>query len=491
MYQAFKRICDLILSALSITILSPLLIPVMIGLKLTGEGYIFYLQERVGYKNQLFNIYKFATMLLDSPNMKGGAITMKNDPRITPMGGFLRKSKINELPQLFNILLGDMSFVGPRPVMKKQSFDLYPEDVKQVIYNVKPGLTGIGSLVFRDEEQIITDHVNSGGNAQDFYKNEIYPHKGKVEQWYQENQSFLTDLKILILTAWTVLFPTSQKVYDWFPDLPFSNTFQTASVATHSNSFATLSDQPKVSIITVSWNSAETIHTAINSVRFQTYPNIEYIIVDGDSSDGTKDVLEENADVITKMISEPDKGIYDAMNKGLEMATGEIVGFLNSDDFYAHNNVVKQIVETLKKNETDSVYGDLKYVKRDKLDKVIRYWKAKPYKRKRFLLGWMPPHPTFYAKSEIYRKFGNFNIILRNSADYELMLRFLFKHYVSSSYINDVLVIMRDGGASNNSIKSRLNANFEDRKAWRINNLHPRFYTGFLKPVRKIKQFFS
>ena len=168
MYQAFKRICDLILSALSITILSPLLIPVMIGLKLTGEGYIFYLQERVGYKNQLFNIYKFATMLLDSPNMKGGAITMKNDPRITPMGGFLRKSKINELPQLFNILLGDMSFVGPRPVMKKQSFDLYPEDVKQVIYNVKPGLTGIGSLVFRDEEQIITDHVNSGGNAQDF-----------------------------------------------------------------------------------------------------------------------------------------------------------------------------------------------------------------------------------------------------------------------------------------------------------------------------------
>ena len=139
----------------------------------------------------------------------------------------------------------------------------------------------------------------------------------------------------------------------------------------------------------------------------------------------------------------------------------------------------------------DSAYGDLCYVAENDTNEVLRFWKAGKCTPKGFLNGWMPPHPTFYAKSEIYRKFGNFNIILRNSADYELMLRFLFKHYVSSSYIDDVLVMMRDGGASNNSIKSRLNANFEDRKAWRINNLHPRFYTGFLKPVRKIKQFYS
>lgn len=490
MYRGFKRLCDILLSGLALIILSPLLIPIAIGLKLTGEGYIFYLQERVGYKNKLFNIYKFASMLKDSPNMKGGAITVKNDPRLTPMGGFLRKTKINELPQLLNILFGDMSFVGPRPVMKRQSFDLYPEKVRKVIYNVKPGLTGIGSLVFRDEEEMITDHIENGGNAQEYYAEAIYPHKGKIEKWYQANQSFIVDLKILILTAWVIFFPKSTKVFDWFPDLPkrSGDRFITDMA---SPAFPALSETPKVSVITVSYNSAETLHTAINSIRFQTYPNIEYIVVDGGSKDGTLSILEENADIINISISEPDKGIYDAMNKGLGLANGEIVGFLNSDDFYAHNNVVKSIVEALQNNNTDSVYGDLKYVKRNRLDKVTRYWKEKSYKRQRFLWGWMPPHPTFYAKSDIYRKFGKFDLTLRNSADYELMLRFLFKHHVSSSHIKDVLVIMREGGVSNNSFNARLNANIEDRKAWRINNLHPRFYTGFLKPVRKLKQFIN
>ena len=151
MYHFLKRSLDILASALALLILSPVLIPVMIGLKLTGEGYIFYLQERVGYKNRLFHIYKFATMLKDSPNMAGGFITTRRDPRITPMGGFLRKSKINELPQLLNILRGDMSIVGPRPVIQ-QAFDKYPERIQKVIYNVPPGLTGIGSIVFRDEE---------------------------------------------------------------------------------------------------------------------------------------------------------------------------------------------------------------------------------------------------------------------------------------------------------------------------------------------------
>lgn len=219
MYPYIKRFFDILSASVAIIILSPILIPVAIGLKLTGEGYIWYFQERVGYKNKIFNIWKFATMLKNSPNMSGGLITLKRDPRLTPMGGFLRTSKINELPQLINILRGDMSVVGPRPVMQK-SFDGYPEDVKKVIYNVPPGLTGIGSVIFRDEEELITQVKEKGGNTWNFYINDIYPFKGKVEKWYQENQSFSTDFKIIILTAWVIVSPQSDLVYTWFKDLP-------------------------------------------------------------------------------------------------------------------------------------------------------------------------------------------------------------------------------------------------------------------------------
>ena len=225
MYQFFKRSSDIVSSGIALLLLSPLLIPVVIGLKMTGEGYVFYFQERVGYKNKLFDIYKFATMLKDSVNMKGGLITTKKDPRITSMGGFLRKSKINELPQLLNIFFGDMSVVGPRPVMQK-SFDAYPEDVKQVIYDAKPGLTGIGSLVFRDEEELITAVRDQGGDSWDFYKNTIYPHKGKLEQWYQVNQSFWTDIKIIFATALAVVRPESDIVDRWFDGIPKRDFFK-------------------------------------------------------------------------------------------------------------------------------------------------------------------------------------------------------------------------------------------------------------------------
>lgn len=219
MYLIFKRTCDILLSSILLLILSPLLIPIVIGLKLTGEGYIFYKQERVGFKNQNFSILKFATMLKDSPNMAGGIMTTKKDPRITPMGGFLRKSKINELPQLINILLGDMSFVGPRPVMSI-SFNTYPDNVKKVIYNVKPGLTGIGSIVFRDEEQLISAIKEKGLDTWDFYSNKLYPFKGKLEIWYQSKQNFIVDFNIIIITAWVILNSKSNLVYKIFKSLP-------------------------------------------------------------------------------------------------------------------------------------------------------------------------------------------------------------------------------------------------------------------------------
>ncbi len=222
MYRLVKRFFDILFSTICILFLSPILIPVLIGLKLTGEGYIFYKQQRVGYHNQIFSILKFATMLKDSPNMPGGYLTTLKDPRITPMGGFLRKSKINELPQLFNIFLGHMSFVGPRPVMPV-SFEAYPNDVQKVIYKVKPGLSGIGSIVFRDEETIITMKKNQGEDVALFYTDKIYPFKGKLEFWYQNNQSFFVDVKIIIATILVVLKPNLDVMELFFPEIPKRN----------------------------------------------------------------------------------------------------------------------------------------------------------------------------------------------------------------------------------------------------------------------------
>jgi len=219
MYVILKRTFDILASGIAILILSPLLMPVIIGLSLTGEGHVWYKQERLGYRNKPFLIWKFATMLKNSANMPGGYITVKKDPRLTPMGDFLRKSKINELPQLLNIFFGHMSVVGPRPVMKV-SFEAYPDEVKEVIYNVKPGLTGIGSIIFRDEEELITDVKNKGGDLWEFYKGEIYPFKGQLEIWYQNNKSFFVDIQLIILTAWVIVFPDSKLYEKWFKDLP-------------------------------------------------------------------------------------------------------------------------------------------------------------------------------------------------------------------------------------------------------------------------------
>ena len=222
MYYLLKRVFDVLSSGIAILVLSPLLIPVIIGLKLTGEGDIFYKQERIGYKNKPFLIWKFATMLRDSANMPGGIMTTKRDPRITPMGGFLRKSKINELPQLFNIFFGRMSVVGPRPVMRV-SFEAYPDEVQKVIYNVIPGLTGIGSIIFRDEEELISEVKNNDGDLWEFYKGKIYPFKGELEIWYQNHKSFLLDMILIFLTAWVIVVPNSKLYEKWFKDLPKRN----------------------------------------------------------------------------------------------------------------------------------------------------------------------------------------------------------------------------------------------------------------------------
>lgn len=217
MYKiVFKRILDFILALLALIVLLPIFIPVTIGLLITGEHYVFYFQERIGYKNKRFYIWKFATMLKNSPNMSGGVHTTRKDPRILPMGTFLRKTKINELPQLINILKGDMSIIGPRPLVDK-TFDPYPEHVKKSIYNAKPGLSGIGSIIFRDEEKLLSE---TKMDPADFYKEFISPYKGELEMWYQKNLSFKIDILLIFLTVWVIVFSKSELPYRLFKDLP-------------------------------------------------------------------------------------------------------------------------------------------------------------------------------------------------------------------------------------------------------------------------------
>ena len=219
MYLTLKRIIDIILSSIAIILLSPILILIIIILKLTGEGEIFYLQERVGYKTNSFMIYKFATMVKNSPNIGTGDVTLRNDPRVTKAGKFLRESKLNELPQLFNIFMGDISVIGPRPLMRA-GFNRYSLSFQNSVYNVKPGLTGIGSIVFRDEERILTE---SELTPHECYEQIILPYKGELEIWYQTNCSLFLDLQLIFMTAWVILVPNSKLYKKWFKDLPKRN----------------------------------------------------------------------------------------------------------------------------------------------------------------------------------------------------------------------------------------------------------------------------
>ena len=245
----------------------------------------------------------------------------------------------------------------------------------------------------------------------------------------------------------------------------------------------------KISIITIAYNSAETIEATIQSVIAQDYTDVEYIIIDGASTDATMDVVDRYRDQVAVVVSEPDQGIYDAMNKGVARATGDIIGILNSDDFYADNTVLSNVVARFKESGAEAVYADLVYVERDNPDKVVRYWKSKPYKPGMFRKGWMPAHPTFFLRNECYRTHGTYSTELRSAADYELMLRMLEKHKISAVHLPRVLTKMRVGGQSNVSLKNRIRANKEDRRAWKMNGLTPAWYTLTVKPLSKLSQF--
>ena len=243
-----------------------------------------------------------------------------------------------------------------------------------------------------------------------------------------------------------------------------------------------------ITLITPVWNNAETVTDCIHSINRQTL-KCQHIIVDGGSTDGTLAIIEQHRARDAIVVSGPDEGMYDAINKGLRIATEEIVGVLNSDDSYANDEILAKVSTAFADPSIDACYGDLLYVERDNTKKVVRNWKSGEYNRKKFYNGWMPPHPTFFVRRKLYEEYGGYRLDMGSAADYELMLRMLLKHKLRTTYIPEVLVRMRNDGMSNTSLKNRLKANRKDKQAWHVNQLQPKPWTIIAKPVRKLGQW--
>jgi glycosyltransferase involved in cell wall biosynthesis len=243
-----------------------------------------------------------------------------------------------------------------------------------------------------------------------------------------------------------------------------------------------------ISIITVTKNASSTILDCVASVQNQDHP-AEHIVVDGASSDDTLLRIKQSGAKISRIVSEPDRGIYDAMNKGLALATGDIIGILNADDFYAHPHALSKVADAFEDPRTDACYGDLVYVNPSKTMKVVRVWRSRNYDKNLFYKGWAPPHPTFFVRRRIYEKYGAFDLGIGIAADYELMLRFLLRHGCKALYIPDILVVMRLGGVSNVSILNRLKSDRTCRMAWTVNRLKPKRWTLLLRPISKAWQY--
>ena len=244
----------------------------------------------------------------------------------------------------------------------------------------------------------------------------------------------------------------------------------------------------KITIITASFNNNKTIAQCIESVINQNYSNIEYIIIDGKSTDNTVAIAKNYSDKISRIISEADEGMYFALNKGIKIASGDIIGFLHADDFYSNNSVIENVISYFEKFKTDSVYGNLQYVKKESENRIIRNWTAGEFKFENLKNGWMPPHPSFFVKKEVYRKFGLFNTNYKIASDYDLMIRFLGKHKITTSYLPEVIVQMRWGGKSNKNIRNIITKSKEDYNAIKTNEIGG-LKTLFLKNFSKLKQF--
>ncbi|EMI21865.1 glycosyl transferase, group 2 family protein [Rhodopirellula maiorica SM1] len=245
----------------------------------------------------------------------------------------------------------------------------------------------------------------------------------------------------------------------------------------------------KISVITAVYNRAPTIAATIESVASQIATDHEHIVVDGMSTDGTADVIAANMSNIAKTIREPDEGIYDALNKGIRAATGDVVGFLHADDMFYSHDALQHVADIFARENVDAIYGDLVYVDAATPNRVIRYWKSGQFNTGRFRRGWMPPHPTVYVRKSIYEKFGMYLTTFGSAADYECMVRLMYHHQIRVGYIPEILVKMRVGGESNATLKNRITANRDDRRAWTVNGLRPPWGLRLTKPLSKLPQF--
>ena len=251
-----------------------------------------------------------------------------------------------------------------------------------------------------------------------------------------------------------------------------------------------MSKSTKISIITVSFNSAKTIKDTIESIISQNYNNIEYLIIDGGSLDGTIDIAKKYSNHIEYIVSDSDNGIYDAMNKGIKAATGDIIGILNSDDFYPNSEIISNVAKIFSKSECDCLYGDLVYVNKRDRQKIVRYWKSGDFSISKLENGWTLPHPTFFVRKSVYDEYGLYNTDFKTASDYEMILRLLYKNKLKVAYFPEVMVNMRIGGESNRSFWNRLRANQEDGLAWTYNKLNKPMFIRIKKPLQKLKQFF-
>lgn len=250
-----------------------------------------------------------------------------------------------------------------------------------------------------------------------------------------------------------------------------------------------MNKSPKISVVTISLNSGLTIEDTIKSVGVQNYHNIEYIVIDGLSKDNTLEIVSNYPQIVTKVISEKDVGIYDAMNKGIASATGDVIGFLNADDWYADEKVLSRVAEVFNDITADACYGDLVYFAADNTQQVVRIWRAGDFSRNNMYNGWMPPHPTFFVRRNCYTRNGGYRSDMGSSADYELMLRYILCRNITVAYVPHTLVCMRTGGISNASFLNRLKAHMMDWKAWRVNGLFPYPWSLPFKPLRKLIQW--
>ena len=248
---------------------------------------------------------------------------------------------------------------------------------------------------------------------------------------------------------------------------------------------------PTVSIITVSFNSIRTISDTIKSVLSQIYSNIEYIIIDGSSTDGTIELVNSFGNKISKFISEPDNGIYDAINKGIRLATGDVIGILHSDDFFYDNNVIATVAETFIKYDINAVFGDVQFVSPENSSKIVRYYSSKHFNTGKFKYGFMPAHPSFYVRRELYEKLGFYKTDYKIAADFELLIRFLHVNRIKCKYLEMPFVSMRTGGISNTSIWSNITLNKEIARACRENGIRTNYFLIYSKYFTKIFQFFG